>query len=305
MKIFLNFLLILFIFFNCKKEDRKKDLYSTELIEVLGPKDKGLYDSIDVPENIKDEVKKISSFNYFDTGVLGLQNSNNEFATPFSEFEKLKKKATIKEIYQLTFNKNLVVSLYSYISVAESIPELTPLFYSRLLNLKKEIYSQNGCIIGDLPPSQIFYDEYLKNINEDTQATDLILRKLDSISIYSNDTTTYVLNQALKHKVYPEYFHNRLEELAFTKQNPYVLLYLTKHFRERYKDRLQKTIISYLEKTADDSYQDFSKNSLILELMRFKNPDNKNLIEKLLKNNFSLENSDDVNLLKKPNGITK
>lgn len=184
MKISLNFLLILFIFFNCKKEDRKSDLYSTELVEVLGPKEKGLYDSINVPANLKDEVKKISSFNYFDTGVLGHQNPNIEYATPFSEFEKLKKKATIKEIYQLTFNKNPVVSLYSYIEVADCIPKLTPLFYSRLLNLKKEVYSQNGCIIGDLLPSQIFYDEYLKNINEDKQTTDLILQKLDSISIY-------------------------------------------------------------------------------------------------------------------------
>lgn len=305
MRISLIFLLLLFIFFNCKKEDRKRDLYSTELVEVLGPKEKGLYDSLNVPANLRDEVKKISSFNYFDTGVLGHQNPNIEYATPFSEFEKLKKKATIKEIYQLTFNKNPVVSLYSYIDVAESIPKLTPLFYSRLLNLKKEIYSQNGCIIGDLPPSQIFYDEYLKNVNEDKQAKDLILRKLDSISIYGNNTTTYVLNQALRHRVYPEYFHNRLEELAFAKQNPFVLLYLTKHFREQYKDRLQKSIISYLEKTNDDSYEDFSKNSLILELMKFKNPDNKKLLEKLLENNFILKDDHEVNLLKKGNGITK
>lgn len=305
MRIYLIFLLLLFIFFNCKKEDRKRDLYSTELVEVLGPKEKGLYDSLNVPANLRDEVKKISSFNYFDTGVLGHQNPNIEYATPFSEFEKLKKKATIKEIYQLTFNKNPVVSLYSYIEVANRIPKLTPLFYSRLLNLKKEIYSQNGCIIGDLPPSQIFYDEYLKNVNEDKQAKDLILRKLDSISIYGNNTTTYVLNQALRHRVYPEYFHNRLEELAFAKQNPFVLLYLTKHFREQYKDRLQKSIISYLEKTNDDSYEDFSKNSLILELMKFKNPDNKKLLEKLLENNFILKDDHEVNLLKKGNGITK
>ncbi|MBV6881546.1 hypothetical protein NG800_016385 [Epilithonimonas ginsengisoli] len=305
MRISLIFLLLLFIFFNCKKEDRKSDLYSTELVEVLGPKEKGLYDSLNVPANLRDEVKKISSFNYFDTGVLGHQNPNIEYATPFSEFEKLKKKATIKEIYQLTFNKNPVVTLYSYIEVADRIPKLTPLFYSRLLNLKKEIYSQNGCIIGDLPPSQIFYDEYLKNVNEDKQAKDLILRKLDSISIYGNNTTNYVLNQALRHRVYPEYFHNRLEELAFAKQNPYVLLYLTKHFREQYKDRLQKSIISYLEKTNDDSYEDFSKNTLILELMKFKNPDNKKLLEKLLENNFILKDDHEVNLLKKGNGITK
>lgn len=111
------------------------------------------------------------------------------------------------------------------------------------------------------------------------------------------------MNQALRHRVYPEYFHNRLEALAFTKQNPYVLLYLTKHFRERYKDRLQKSIISYLEKITDTDYQDYSKNELIIELMKFENPDNKKLLEKLLENNFILKDDHEVNVLKKTNEI--
>lgn len=305
MKIILKFLLILIIFFNCKKEDRKKNPYSTDLVEILDSKEKGIFDSINVSSNLKDEVRKISLFNYFDTGVIGHQNSNIKHVTPFSEFQKLKQKATIKEIYQLTFNKNLVVSLYSYQAVAEKIPELTPVFYSQLLNIKKEIYSENGCLVGDLYPSEIFYNEYLKSIDENHTTTDLILRKLDSISIYNKNTTKYVLNQALRHRVYPEYFQNRLEELAFRKENPYVLLYLNKNFRERYKPRLQESIISFLEKTNNKNYQDYSKNSLIVELMKFKNPDNKQLIEKLLENNFILKDDHEVNLLKKSNGITK
>ncbi len=304
MKVIYLFILLFLIFFNCKeKEKTQKDLRSENLVEVLGPKEKGIFDSLKVPNHLKKEVKSISNLNYFDSGVIGQENPDIKYATPFSEFEKLKKKASIKEIYQLTFNNNTVVSLYSYTAVAEKIPKLNPIFYSRLLNIQKEIYSKNGCIVGNLKPSEIFYDEYLKNVDEISEGKDLILRKLDSVSIYHNNTTPYVLNQALKHRIYPESFQKRFENLAFKQENPYVLIYLSKKFRERYKNQLQKSIISYLKETIDEPYPDYCKNTLTVELMRFKNPDNKNLIEKILKNNFILKNDEKVNQLKKSNGI--
>jgi len=281
------------------------DIPPIGLVEIMSSKEKGVFDSINVPSNLKEEVRKISVSNYFDTGVIGNQNPNIEYITPFSEFEKLKKKANIKELYQLTFNKNLAVCLYSYITVAEKIPKLTPIFYSRLLNIKKQIYSQNGCLIGDLYPSEIFYNEYSGKVDEKNEETDLILKKLDSISIYNKNTTTYVLNQALRHRIYPEYFQNRFEELAFEQDNPYVILYLSKNFREQYKYKLQKSIISYLIKVINEPYTDYSKNTLIVELMKFKNPKNKRLIENFLEDNFILKNNKEVNQLKKSNGITK
>ena len=274
------------------------------LVEVFGPKEKGIFDSLKVPNHLKNEVKSISNLNYFDSGVIGNENPDIKFATPYSEFEKLKQKANIKEIYQLTFNKNTVVSLYSYIAIAEKIPQLTPIFYSRLLNVNKEIYSENGCIVGNLKPSEIFYNEYLKEVDEQSEGKDLILKKLDSISIYHDRTSTYVLNQALRHRIYPEIFQSRFEELGFKQENPYVLLYLSKNFGERYKEKLQKSIISYLKRTINEPFTEYSKNQLIIELMRFKNTQNKNLIDKLLENNFILNNEKEVQQLKKYNGIT-
>lgn len=303
MKIFLKYASIILIFFSCKKE-KEAYLSSDQLVEVLGPKEKGVFDSINVPLNIKEEVKSISSLNYFDTGVIGKGNPDIESVSPFSEFEKLKMKADIKELYRLTFNKNLAVSLYSYIAVAEKIPNLTPVFYSRLLNVKQKIYSKNGCLVGDLNPSEIFYNEYLRKVDENQERTDLILQKLDSISIYSKNTTTYVLNQALRHRIYSESFQDRLEELAFAEENPYTLLYLSRNFRERYKNRLEKSIVVYLKKVVNEQYSDYSKNKLTVELMKFKNPDNKDLIERLSKNNSILRVDEEYKQLKKSNGIT-
>ncbi len=303
MKIVLKYAFIILIFFSCKKE-KEAYLSSDQLVEVLGPKEKGVFDSINVPLNIKDEVKSISSLNYFDTGVIGKGNPDIESVSPFSEFEKLKIKADIKELYRLTFNKNLAVSLYSSIAVAEKIPNLTPVFYSRLLNVKQKIYSKNGCLVGDLNPSEIFYNEYLRKVDENQERTDLILQKLDSISIYSKNTTTYVLNQALRHRIYSESFQDRLEELAFAEENPYTLLYLSRNFRERYKNRLEKSIVVYLKKVVNDQYSDYSKNKLTVELMKFKNPDNKDLIERLSKNNSILRVDEEYKQLKKSNGIT-
>ncbi|WP_313267358.1 hypothetical protein [Epilithonimonas vandammei] len=303
MKIFLKYASIILIFFSCKKE-KEAYLSSDQLVEVLGPKEKGVFDSINVPLNIKEEVKSISSLNYFDTGVIGKGNPDIESVSPFSEFEKLKIKADIKELYRLTFNKNLAVSLYSSIAVAEKIPNLAPVFYSRLLNVKQKIYSENGCLVGDLNPSEIFYNEYLRKVDENQERTDLILQKLDSISIYSKNTTTYVLNQALRHRIYPESFQDRLEELAFAEENPYTLLYLSRNFRERYKNRLEKSIVVYLKKVVNEQYSDYSKNKLTVELMKFKNPDNKDLIERLSKNNSILRVDEEDKQLKKSNGIT-
>lgn len=303
MKIVLKYAFIILIFFSCKKE-KEAYLSSDQLVEVLGQKEKGVFDSISVPLNIKEEVKSISSLNYFDTGVIGKGNPDIESVSPFSEFEKLKMKADIKELYRLTFNKNLAVSLYSYIAVAEKIPNLTPVFYSRLLNVKQKIYSKNGCLVGDLNSSEIFYNEYLRKVDENQERTDLILQKLDSISIYSKNTTTYVLNQALRHRIYPESFQDRLEELAFAEENPYTLLYLSRNFRERYKNRLEKSIVVYLKKVVNEQYSDYSKNKLTVELMKFKNPDNKDLIERLSKNNSILRVDEEYKQLKKSNGIT-
>lgn len=182
-KYFILFSLFTF-FINCEeKKSEKKVIFSTILVEVLGPKDKGIFDSANVPENLKDEVRKITKFNYFDTGTLGKIDSISYFEedNPFFEFEKLKNKANIKELYQLTFNKNIPVSLYSSIAISKKIPKLTSIFYSRILNIEKKVYSQNGCLVGDLHPSEIFYNEYLKNIDEKEEKTDQLLEILDSI----------------------------------------------------------------------------------------------------------------------------
>lgn len=306
MRIFHLSIVALLVFLSCKEnKNGQKDKYSADFVEVLGPKGKGIFDSVNVPNHLKNEIKGISKLNYFDSGVEGKKFSYNEEISPFTEFLKLKSKANIKELYQLTFNKNQVVSLYSYIAVAERIPELNPIFYSRLLNIKDKIYSENGCLVGELHPSEIFYNEYLNQVDEDQTKDDKTLRKLDSISVFNSNATKYVLNQALRHRIYPECFQKRFEELAFERKDPYALLYMSKNFRERYKGKLPLTIISYLKITANNQYQDYSRNALILELMKYKNPSNKNLIEKLLENNFILKDNKEVNLLKEANGILK
>ena len=138
----------------------------------------------------------------------------------------------------------------------------------------------------------------------DTLQAAVQVQKLDSISIYSKNTTTYVLNQALRHRIYSESFQDRLEELAFAEENPYTLLYLSRNFRERYKNRLEKSIVVYLKKVVNEQYSDYSKNKLTVELMKFKNPDNKDLIERLSKNNSILRVDEEYKQLKKSNGIT-
>lgn len=305
---FLQFLLLLFFTFllNCKKEvPAVENSYSTNLIEVLGPKEKGIFDSINVPLSVKNEVRNISNFNYYESGIRAYDNPTANNDGPFSEFLKLKKKASLKELYQLTFNKNIPVSLYASIAVSEKIPKLKPVFYTRILNTDKKVYSEDGCLIGDLHPSEIFYNEYLINLDENLLNQDPLLKILDSISIYHRNTTRYVLNQALRHRIYPESFKKQLEKMAFDNENPYVLLYLSKYFRNRYKEQLQNTIVSYLSKPIKDEYQDYSKDALMVELMRYRNPKNKKLIENYSKDNYMINSDPEFINLKEANGITE
>lgn len=305
---FLQFLLLLIFtcLLNCKKEvPAEENSYSTDLIDVLGPKEKAIFDSINVPLSVKNEVRNISNFNYYESGIRAHDDPTANNDSPFSEFLKLKKKANLKELYRLTFNQNIPVSLYSSIAVAEKIPKLTPVFYTRILNIDKKVYSEDGCLFGDLHPSEIFYNEYLINLDENLLNQDPLLKTLDSISIYHRNTTRYVLNQALRHRIYPESFQKQLEKMAFDNENPYVLLYLSKYFRNRYKEQLQNTIVSYLSKPINDEYQDYSKDTLMVELMRYRNPKNKKMIENYSKDNDMINSDPEFINLKEANGITE
>ena len=112
-------LILIFTFLlNCQEEGKEEEnLYSADLIEVLGPKEKGVFDSLNVPDSLKNEVRNISNFNYYESGVRAHDNPLAHNDGPFSEFLKLKNKAKLKELYQLTFNKNIPVSLYSSIVI--------------------------------------------------------------------------------------------------------------------------------------------------------------------------------------------
>lgn len=111
------------------------------------------------------------------------------------------------------------------------------------------------------------------------------------------------MNQALRHRLYPKNFRKRLEIMAFEKENPYVLLYMSINYRDQYKVKLPSGISSYLQKGISNDHYDFSKNSLVIELMKFKNFKNKKLIEKYLENNFMLTSDEEFLKLKKSNGF--
>ncbi len=307
MKFYPFVLILIFTFLlNCQEEGKEEDKsYSADLIEVLGPKEKGVFDSLNVPDSLKNEVRNISNFNYYESGVRADDSPLAHNDGPFSEFLKLKNKAKLKELYQLTFNKNIPVSLYSSIAVSQRIPKLIPVFYSRILNTDEKVYSENGCLVGDLHPSEIFYNEYFSKFEENLASQDPMIKILDSISIFHKNTTRYVIIQALRHRIYPEHFQKQMEKLAFNNENPYVLLYLSNNFKNRYKDQLQNTMISYLSKPIKDEYQDYSKDALMVELMRYRNPKNKKIIENYSKNNYMINSNPEFITLKEANGIVK
>ena len=175
-----------------------------------------------------------------------------------------------------------------------------------------KVYEVSGNITQTKVLPEIFQNLQDKNLSKTAVVLldeNLLPAALDSLSEveFLNITMGFPLknlnfSNAMKQLFY---LQKQLEKLAFNNENPYVLLYLINNFKNRYKDQLQNTMISYLSKPIKDEYQDYSKDALMVELMRYRNPKNKKIIENYSKNNYMINSNPEFITLKEANGIVK
>lgn len=291
---------IICILFGCQQE--KEVEYEVNLIDVLGPKGKPIFDTINVPKKLKKLVREISELNIYETGVLG---KGQEVSPNFNNYETLKKVANDEELLKLTNNKNLVVSLYAANALAEkNYPQIDKIF-NRLIKTSKTVYTQNGCLVGDMNTSIPFYTKYLFSLENINIPSDGNLKKFDSIILFNDYSDNELIRYAFNNRLYSSNYRNRIEYLAFNKKNEDAVFYLLNWHKAVYSNRLQNEIKSLLSK---DSLRPNKYYTYLDELLNFKNPENNNfIVSKLKKDTIWKEYGDngvEVKWLLDRNGIS-
>ncbi len=147
------------------------------------------------PDRLKEIVSNISSINVVQSKHIGMGGTESE---NYKNYLKLRETATIKELLELTDNKNSVVACYAAIALADtSYQDLKTIFKKFLFN-QRYVETQSGCIGMT---QKIYYEVYAKywsKVEVSLKSTDKILFQLDSLAMKSKDT--FLQSLAIKNR---------------------------------------------------------------------------------------------------------
>lgn len=257
------------VLFNCKKE---KSAGYSDLIEVLDDSKDAVFDTIKVPQHLRKTVTKISAINTYENGTLakGEQRSAN-----FENFLKLKEIASKDELLSLLDNDNKTVSVYASIALVEKKPELVDQIFQKFLHAKTKVHTQYGCIVGDQNPAEPLYRKYASSLALNEIRDDVMLKKLDSLIIFDQNSPESLLQEAFRYRIYPKNYRKRIEILAFKHHKISAINYLDHWHKGDYSIPLQKELSSLIE---NDTLLSINKTMFLARLLSFKNPANKKVI---------------------------
>ncbi|MDQ0593170.1 hypothetical protein QFZ37_001539 [Chryseobacterium ginsenosidimutans] len=254
--------------FSCKKENK---VDYANVIEAFDNSKDAVFDTLTVPEHLRNIVKHISDINTYQTESIG---KGIEKPVNFENFKKLVEVASDDELLSLLNNKNKAVAVYASVGLLDRKPELLDRIFQNFLNLKTKIHTENGCIVEDQNPAEPLYRAYFRSLNCKDLRTDLMLQKLDSLIIFNPNSPESLLQEAFRYKIYSKSYRKRIEYLAFKDHNIEAVRYLTHWHKGDYVDGLQKELISIIE---NDSVL-YDKKIFLSELLSFRNPENKKFI---------------------------
>lgn len=257
------------VLFNCKKE---KGAGYSDLIEVLDDAKDAVFDTIKVPQHLRKTVTKISAINIYENGILakGEQRSAN-----FENFLKLKEIASKDELLSLLDNDNKTVSVYASIALVEKKPKLVDQIFQKFLHVKTKVHTQYGCIVGDQNPAEPLYRKYTSSLTLNEIRDDVMLKKLDSLIIFDQNSPESLLQEAFRYRIYPKNYRKRIEILAFKYHKISAINYLDQWHKGDYSIPLQKELSALIE---NDTLLSINKTMFLARLLSFKNPANKKVI---------------------------
>lgn len=215
----------------------------------------------------------------------------------YKRFQKLKKKLSDKELNELSKHKNATIRTYASMELIQSGKGNVPELLSTELQKNEMVETFEGCIMDVEPISSIIYHEYWNKIRIEASqkvkgnnyeqdlamkkalATDLIMEKLDSIIIYSNEKIYWLLyDRTFENRKHKDSYLPRIEELAFDKNNSYAFEYLAKFYQSEYSEKLDKYLTTDFPKAKFQTENEvFYLHSFIEKLLESKNEEFKNI----------------------------
>lgn len=178
-------------------------------------------------------VKDIEEHNRMEieTTTLGFSNTRGE---EFKRYQKLKSKASDKEIKNLIRHKNPIVRAYAFkILLDRNLIEATDAFEKTLNN--NETFGKVDLSSSDICTEIYFhflnYIAERKKVGNHTEEKSVTVqeKKLDSLVLYNLDEDHFLQYMALKDKTYDESYNKRIIELAIELHNPWAIFYVNEN----------------------------------------------------------------------------
>lgn len=205
----------------------------------------------------------------------------------FTNYELLKSKASINDLLMLTNHKNSTVNGYSVFALIDKKYDKIPEIYSHFLDNDKKVETHKGCIVGEDNISSEIYHYYWNSVKSENRENDSLLKKLDSITLYNENSYWLLLLRALENRVYSKNYNARIEYLAFQKTNRDAIYYLLNWYKADYKEKLKNSLLDYLYKTNFKDVGVTPYYETLEELFKFRDESiNGKIVEKLKKDEF-------------------
>ena len=217
-------------------------------------------------------------------------------SSQYKRFQKLKKKISYKELIELSKHENSTIRTYASIELIQSNKGNVPELLLTELRKNEMVETFDGCTIDVEPISSIIYHEYWNKIRIEASrikgnnyeqglaiqkalATDLTIKKLDSILIYSEKEVYWLLyKRTFENRKHTDGYLSRIKELAFSKNNAYAFDYLKKYYSSEYSEELENYLKSDFSKAKFQTENEiFYLHSFIKTLLEIKNEEFKKI----------------------------
>lgn len=255
-----------------------------------------LFSIIGFSQSVQEIVNEIEKINEYHHEYVGFSLGENH-----KNFQTLKSKASIEELVKLTEHKNPVVIAYSANALFDKKYQKADEVFAKILKNDSIVEEISGDLWSESRISNIVYHHYWNSVNINDRETDKMLIKLDSLSLHNDDTHWLILLRAFNNRLYTKDYQPQIEYLAFKKLNKDAIFYLSNWYKADYKNQIEQTLLSYLERTDFQEVGVSYYYDIVAEILKFRNFKNdERIINKMKKDTFWLRReSSFVSLLEK------
>lgn len=247
-------------------------------------------------QSVDEIVKRFVSTNEVQYEYIGFGSTNSKL---YQDYLTLTKIADNKELIKLTNHNNAVVRCYAGWALIDRKYSRLDSIYQSFLNSDAEVTTYSIDIKDIDKISREFYHRYWNSLDFKDKAKDLVLFKLDSLTLYNSNSDWLLILRALENRIFPKSYNKQIEFLAFEKNNREAIFYLSNWYKAKYVDKLKPALIKYLQTTDFKDVGTTPYYQVIEELLKFKDEEIEQIIvEKLRKDkHWEFDKQRFVNLL--------